>query len=68
MIPFTSPIVMLVRIPFGVETWELVLSISLLFVGFIFTTFIASKIYKIGIISYGKKITYGELWKWIKYS
>ncbi len=67
MIPFTSPIIMMARIPFGVPIHELILSISLLIFGFIATTWIAAKIYRIGILMYGKKITYKELWKWINY-
>ncbi len=67
IIPFTSPIVMLVRVPFGVPTWQLLLSISLLIVTFIFITWIAAKIYRTGILMYGKKISYKELWKWLRY-
>ncbi len=68
MIPFTSPIVMMVRIPFGVPVWELSLSMALLILTFIVTTWLASKIYRTGILMYGKKVSYKELWKWIKYS
>lgn len=67
MIPFTSPIVMLVRIPFGVPTWEILTSMALLVAGFIFFTWLSGKIYRIGILMYGKKITWGELYKWLKY-
>lgn len=67
IIPFTSPIIMMVRIPFGVETWEIVLSMALLVMGFIGTTWLAARIYKTGILMYGKKITYKELWKWLSY-
>lgn len=67
MIPFTSPILMMVRIPFGVPIWEIVLSISLLIGGFIFTTWLASRIYRVGILMYGKKVTWKELSKWIFY-
>jgi ABC-2 type transport system permease protein len=67
MIPLTSPIVMMVRIPFGVPSWELALSMSLLILGFIFTTWLAAKIYRTGILMYGKKISYRELAKWIRY-
>jgi ABC-2 type transport system permease protein len=66
MIPFTSPVIMMARIPFGVPTWEIFLSAGLLIIGFIFTTWIAARIYRTGILMYGKKITYGVLWKWIK--
>ena len=67
MIPFTSPIIMIARIPFGVPLHELLLSISLLIGGFILTTWVAAKIYRVGILMYGKKINYKELWKWLKY-
>lgn len=66
-IPFTSPIVMMVRIGFGVPAWEIFLSMFFLAITFLFTVWIASKIYRIGILSYGKKITYKDLWKWIRY-
>ena len=67
MIPFTSPVVMMMRIPFGVPYWELGLSMFFLIAGFIFTTWLASKIYRTGILMYGKKVSYAELWKWIRY-
>ena len=67
MIPLTSPIIMMVRLPFGVENWEILISMSFLIFGFIFTTGLAAKIYRTGILMYGKKITYKELWKWISY-
>ena len=67
MIPFTSPIIMMVRIPFGVPYWELALSMTLLVLGFIGTTWIAGRIYRTGILMYGKKISYKELWKWLRY-
>ena len=67
LVPLTSPIVMMARLPFGVETWQLTLSMLLLIIGFIFTTFIAGKIYRTGILMYGKKISYKELWKWLTY-
>jgi len=65
MVPLTSPIIMMVRIPFGVETWELLLSMGLLIVGFLGTTWMAGKIYRTGILMYGKKVNYKELWKWL---
>ncbi len=68
MIPLTSPVIMMVRIPFGVPYWELALSISILIATFIFTTWLAGKIYRTGILMYGKKVTYKELWKWLRYS
>lgn len=67
IIPFTSPIVMMVRIPFGVPWLDVVLSILMLIAGFIFTTWLAGKIYRTGILMYGKKVSYRELWKWLKY-
>jgi ABC-2 type transport system permease protein len=67
IIPFTSPIVMLMRIPFGVPWWQLALSITLLFGTFLFVVWFASKIYRIGILMYGKKPTWKELYKWLKY-
>ncbi|OFX85754.1 MAG: ABC transporter permease [Bacteroidetes bacterium GWF2_33_16] len=67
IIPFTSPIVMMVRIPFGVPYWEIALSMGLLILTFVFTTWLAGKIYRTGILMYGKKINYKELWKWIRY-
>lgn len=67
MIPFTSPIVMLARIPFGVPAWELALSIGLLVLGFVLSIWVASRIYRVGILMYGKKSSYKELWRWIRY-
>jgi ABC-2 type transport system permease protein len=68
IIPFTSPVVMMARIPFDVPLWELLLSMTLLIGGFIFTTWFAGKIYRTGILMYGKKVDYKELWKWFRYS
>lgn len=67
MIPFTSPIVMMVRIPFGVPAWQILLSMALLIVGFLGTVWLASRIYRVGILMYGKKVTYKELSKWLFY-
>ena len=67
MIPLTSPIVMLMRIPFGVPWWQLLISISILFGTFFFVVWFASKIYRVGILMYGKKPTWKELYKWLKY-
>ncbi|MBO0929845.1 ABC transporter permease [Fibrella aquatilis] len=67
MIPFTSPIIMMVRIPFGVPGWQLALSMLLLVLGFVGTTWLAARIYRVGILMYGKKPTYRELSKWIFY-
>ena len=66
-IPFTSPIVMLMRIPFGVPLWQQILSLAILFVTFIATVWFAAKIYRIGILMYGKKASYKEIVKWLKY-
>lgn len=66
MIPFTSPIVMLARIPFGVPTWELILSIALLVATFVACGWVSAKIYRIGILMFGKKTTFKDLWKWLK--
>lgn len=67
IIPFTSPIVMLMRIPFGVPFYQIAISISLLFITFIAIVWLASKIYRVGILMYGKKPTWKELLKWLKY-
>jgi ABC-2 type transport system permease protein len=66
-IPFTSPVVMLMRIPFGVPVWQQILSLVILFVTFIGTVWFAAKIYKVGILMYGKKASYREIFKWLKY-
>ncbi len=67
IIPFTSPIVMLMRVPFGVSWYELGISMALLIVTFVFMVWLAAKIYRVGILMYGKKPTYKDLYKWIKY-
>lgn len=67
MIPFTSPIVMLMRIPFGVPWYQILISLILLLVTFIVVVWIAAKIYRVGILMYGKKTNYKELIKWIRY-
>ncbi len=67
IIPLTSPIVMMVRIPFGVPYWQIGLSMGLLILGFLFTTWLAGKIYRTGILMYGKKVSYREIAKWIRY-
>ncbi|WP_223552097.1 ABC transporter permease [Aestuariivivens sp. NBU2969] len=66
-IPFTSPVVMLMRIPFGVPLWEQLLALLMLITTFMFTVWFAAKIYRVGILMYGKKPSYKELIKWIKY-
>jgi ABC-2 type transport system permease protein len=67
MIPFTSPIVMMARMPYGVPTWELALSISLLLGAFFGMTWLAARIYRVGILMYGKKATFKEILKWVTY-
>ena len=66
MIPFTSPIVMLARIPFGVPGWQILLSIGLLVVTTIACAYLSAKIYKVGVLMYGKKTTFKDLWTWLK--
>ena len=66
MIPLTSPIVMLARIPFGVPVWELGLSVALLVATFVACGWVSAKIYKIGILMFGKKTTFKDLWKWLR--
>ena len=68
IIPFTSPVVMMVRIPFGVPWWQLALSASLLVLTFLAMTWVAAKVYRTGILMYGKKNSYKEIWKWLRYS
>ena len=67
VVPLTSPIVMMVRLPFGVPAWEMWLSMSMLVLGFLFTTWLAARIYRTGILMYGKKVTWKELGKWLFY-
>ena len=67
MIPFTSPIIMMGRIPSGIPTWEIVTSLVLLFATFIVMVWLAGKIYRVGIFMHGKKPTFKELYKWLKY-
>jgi ABC-2 type transport system permease protein len=66
-IPFTSPIVMMVRLPFGVPFWQIALSLGILIMSFIGSTWVAAKIYRTGILMYGKKVTWKEMFKWITY-
>lgn len=66
MIPFTSPVVMVARIPFGIPTWEIVTSLIVLYATFIFTTWLAAKIYRVGIFMHGKRPSWGDLWRWIR--
>jgi ABC-2 type transport system permease protein len=67
IIPFTAPIAMMVRIPFGVPVWEIGLSCGLMIIFIILSIMVAAKIYRTGILMYGKKISYSEIWKWLKY-
>jgi len=67
IIPFTSPIVMLMRVPFGVPWYEIVISMVLLIITFIFMVWFAAKIYRVGILMYGKRPSYKDLYKWLKY-
>ena len=67
IIPFTSPVIMMVRLPFGVANWELAISMGILILSFILSTYLAGKIYRTGILMYGKKTSYKELWKWLSY-
>jgi ABC-2 type transport system permease protein len=67
MIPFTSPIIMITRIPFGVPLWQIVLSLTILFATFVLMSYITAKIYRVGILMYGKKPSLKEIFKWLKY-
>ena len=67
ILPLTSPIVMLMRVPFGVSWYELAISMALLIITFVFMVWLAAKIYRVGILMYGKKPTYKDLYKWVKY-
>jgi ABC-2 type transport system permease protein len=67
IIPFTAPVAMMVRIPFGPPPWQVALSMSLMVIGFLFTTYVAARIYRVGILMYGKKASYKELVKWFFY-
>ena len=67
MIPFTSPVVMMARIPFGVPVWQLILSMALLIITFVGMVWVAGKIYRTGILMYGKKTSWKELGKWLTY-
>ena len=66
MIPFTSPIVMLARIPYDPPFWQILLSVGLLLLTFIGSAWVSAKIYKVGILMFGKKSTFADLWKWLK--
>lgn len=66
MIPFTAPIVMIARIPFGIPTWEIVVSLVVLYSTFVVLTWLASRIFRVGIFMHGKRPSWGELWRWIR--
>lgn len=66
LIPFTSPVVMMARIPFGIPTWEIIVSLVLLYATFLLTTWLAAKIFRVGIFMHGKRPSWGELWQWIR--
>ncbi|MDR2948256.1 MAG: ABC transporter permease [Prevotella sp.] len=67
LIPFTSPVVMMVRAPFEIPIWELIVSVVVLFTTAILMVKLAAKIYRVGILMYGKKVTFAEMFKWLKY-
>ena len=66
MIPFTSPIVMIARIPFGIPAWEVVVSLVVLYVTFVVVTWLAARIFRIGIFMHGKRPSWHELWQWLR--
>ena len=68
LIPLTSPIVMMARIPFGVPYWQLSLSMALMLITFLGSVWMAAKVYRTGILMYGKKTSWKEMWKWLRYS
>jgi ABC-2 type transport system permease protein len=67
IIPFTSPVIMMARIPFGVPLWQILLSLTVLFATFVLMSYITAKIYRVGILMHGKKPSFKEIIKWIKY-
>ncbi len=67
MIPLTSPVVMVARIPYDIPMWEIILSLAILYTSFIGMVWVAAKIYRVGIFMYGKKPNFKELWKWVRY-
>ncbi len=67
MIPLTSPIVMMARIPYDIPMWEIILSLGILYASFMVMVWLAAKVYRVGIFMYGKKPTIKELWKWMRY-
>ena len=68
LIPLTSPVVMVARLPFGVPYWQIAISMALMVVTFIGFVWMAAKVYRTGILMYGKKTSWKEMWKWLRYS
>lgn len=68
LIPLTSPIVMMARIPFGVPYWQIIVSMLILILTFLGFVWMAAKVYRTGILMYGKKSSWKEIWKWLRYS
>jgi ABC-2 type transport system permease protein len=68
MIPLTSPIVMMARIPFGVPYWQIAVSMAIMLVTFVAFVWMAAKVYRTGILMYGKKTSWKEMWKWLRYA
>jgi ABC-2 type transport system permease protein len=68
MIPLTSPIVMMARIPFGVPYWQIAVSMVIMLLTFSGFVWMAAKVYRTGILMYGKKTSWKEMWKWLRYS
>jgi len=66
MIPFTSPIVMMARIPFGIPTWQVIVSLVVLYISFLLMTWLAGRIFRVGVFMHGKKPTWKDLGAWIK--
>ena len=66
LVPFTAPIVMIARVPFGIPTWEIIISLVLLYITFIVVTWLASRIFRVGIFMHGKRPSWRELWQWIR--
>ncbi len=67
IIPFTAPVVMMARLPYGVPAWQLFLSVGLLYLTFLGMVWVAARIYRTGILMYGKKVSWKELWRWLRY-
>ncbi len=65
MIPFTSPIIMMIRVPFGIPDWQIFLSMMLMIAGFVGTSWLAARVYRVGILMHGVKVNYKTLVKWM---